>query len=123
MSAQNSTDPMGATNPENGGATATDLKGKGRAPAAQEPVEDTSMAEDDDDDDDEEDPEEEPEAADDDNMEEIDLDNVIGRRTRGKVIDFANAAQENPADDDDEEDDDDFVEDDNKMDDSKMDED
>ncbi|EAQ83973.1 hypothetical protein CHGG_10377 [Chaetomium globosum CBS 148.51] len=121
--ATNSTDPMGATNPENGGATATDLKGKGRAPAAQEPVEDTSMAEDDDDDDDEEDPEEEPEAADDDNMEEIDLDNVIGRRTRGKVIDFANAAQENPADDDDEEDDDDFVEDDNKMDDSKMDED
>ena len=58
MSAQNSTDPMGATNPENGGATATDLKDKGRAPAAQEPVEDTSMAEDDDDDDDEEDPEE-----------------------------------------------------------------
>lgn len=56
-------------------------------------------------------------------MEEIDLDNVIGRRTRGKVIDFAKAAQENPADDDDEEDDDDFVEDDNKMDDSKMDED
>lgn len=55
-------------------------------------------------------------AADDDNMEEIDLDNVIGRRTRGKVIDFAKAAEENPVDDDeDEEDDDDFVEDD-KMD-------
>ena len=49
-------------------------------------------------------------------MEEIDIDNVIGRRTRGKVIDFAKAAAENPADDDeDEEDDDDFVEDD-KMD-------
>ena len=49
-------------------------------------------------------------------MEEIDLDNVIGRRTRGKVIDFAKAAEENPPDDDeDEEDDEDFVEDD-KMD-------
>jgi hypothetical protein len=49
-------------------------------------------------------------------MEEIDLDNVIGRRTRGKVIDFAKAAAENPAEDDeDEEDDDDFVEED-KMD-------
>ena len=55
-------------------------------------------------------------AADEDNMEEIDLDNVIGRRTRGKVIDFAKAAEENPADDDeDEEDDEDFVEED-KMD-------
>lgn len=42
-------------------------------------------------------------------MEEIDLDNVIGRRTRGKVIDFAKAAQENPPDEDeDEEEDDDF---------------
>ena len=49
---------MAATNPENG-APATDRKGKGKAPAAEEPVEDTSMAEDDDDDDDEEeDPEE-----------------------------------------------------------------
>jgi hypothetical protein len=49
-------------------------------------------------------------------MEEIDLDNVIGRLTRGKVIDFAKAAEENPPEDDeDEEDDDDFVEDD-KMD-------
>ena len=42
-------------------------------------------------------------------MEEIDLDNVIGRRTRGKVIDFAKAAQENPPDEDeDEEEDEDF---------------
>jgi len=55
-------------------------------------------------------------AADEDNMEEIDLDNVIGRRTRGKVIDFAKAAAENPPDDDEDEDDDeDFVEED-KMD-------
>lgn len=51
-------------------------------------------------------------------MEEIDLDNVIGRRTRGKVIDFAKAAEENPAaEDEDDEEDDDFVED------EKMDED
>ena len=44
-------------------------------------------------------------------MEEIELKNIIhsGRRTRGKVIDFAKAAEENPPDaDEDEEDDDDF---------------
>ena len=48
----------------------------------------------------------------DDGMEEIDLKNIVegGRRTRGQVIDFAKAAQENPVDDDDdEEDDDDFT--------------
>jgi hypothetical protein len=52
-------------------------------------------------------------------MEEIDLDNVIGRRTRGKVIDFAKAAEQNPAEEDeeDEDDDDDFEEpDDDRMD-------
>jgi hypothetical protein len=55
--------------------------------------------------------------ADEDNMEEIDVENIVGRRTRGKVIDFAKAAQENPPDeDDDEEDDDDFVADEDKMD-------
>ena len=43
-------------------------------------------------------------------MEEIDLDNIIpdGRRTRGRNIDFAKAAEELPEEDDDEEDDDDF---------------
>ena len=45
-------------------------------------------------------------------MAEIELDNIVegGRRTRGKVIDFAKAAEENKddIDDDDEEDDDDF---------------
>ena len=53
------------------------------------------------------------EEADEDNMEEIDTDNIIsdGRRTRGKAIDFAKAAQELPEDgDDDDEDDDDFEE-------------
>ena len=45
-------------------------------------------------------------------MEEIDLDNIVagGRRTRGRIIDFAKAAEENPPDDDEDEDeDDDFV--------------
>lgn len=49
--------------------------------------------------------------------EAISLDNVVGRRTRGKVIDFAKAAEENPADEDEDEDDDeDFEEEDDKMD-------
>lgn len=53
------TEPMDVTNPENGAASATDLKGKGKAPAAEQHVEDASMVEDDDDDDDDElDPEE-----------------------------------------------------------------
>lgn len=41
---------------------------------------------------------------------------MVGRRTRGKIIDFAKAAEENPAEDEDEDDDDDFEEDDDKMD-------
>jgi hypothetical protein len=45
---------------------------------------------------------------DEDNMEEIDLDNIIGRRTRGRNIDFAKAAEELPEDDEDEDEDDDF---------------
>ena len=54
-------------------------------------------------------------------MEEIDTSNIIadGRRTRGRNIDFAKAAEEFPEDEDeeDEEDDDDFEEpaDDDKM--------
>lgn len=47
-------------------------------------------------------------------MEEIDTDNIIndGRRTRGKTIDFAKAAQNagDELDDDDDEEDDDFEE-------------
>ncbi|MBE3047168.1 hypothetical protein IMZ48_32520 [Candidatus Bathyarchaeota archaeon] len=40
----------------------------------------------------------------------MDQSNIIkgGRRTRGRVIDFAKAAEENPAPEEDEEDDDDF---------------
>lgn len=53
----------------------------------------------------------EDEDADDLRQEGITLDNVIGRRTRGVVIDYAKAAAENPADDEeDEEDDGDFEE-------------
>lgn len=49
---------------------------------------------------------------------EIDKSNIIqGRRTRGKQIDFAKAAQELPAEDDEEDEDDDFQseEDDDEM--------
>lgn len=52
-------------------------------------------------------------------MEEIDTNNIIsGSRTRGRVIDFAKAAEENPAEEgEDDEDDDDFQgDDDDKMD-------
>lgn len=52
---------------------------------------------------------------DEDNMEEIDTDNIVGRRTRGKNIDFAQAAQNVPEEDDDEEDDEDFEDEDDKM--------
>lgn len=43
-------------------------------------------------------------------MEEIDTSNIIndGRRTRGRKIDFAKAAEELPEEDEDEEDDEDF---------------
>lgn len=56
-------------------------------------------------------------------MDEIDMNNIVegGRRTRGKVIDWAKAAEQVPADED-EDDDDDFEagDDDNN---NKMDED
>ncbi|KAI7073163.1 hypothetical protein KC343_g22076, partial [Hortaea werneckii] len=43
-----------------------------------------------------------------DNMEEIDSDNIMGSRTRGKTIDYAEAAKQMDQDDDDEDDDDDY---------------
>lgn len=52
------------------------------------------------------------EEPDEDNMEEIDTDNIVSSRTRGKNIDYAEAAKELPEEDDDEEDDDDFQDDD-----------
>lgn len=39
-------------------------------------------------------------------MEEIDEDNIVGSRTRGKTIDFAQAAKELDEDDEDDEDED-----------------
>lgn len=53
------------------------------------------------------------EEADDDNMEEIDTTNIVDARTRGKNIDFAQAAKDlEDQDDEDDEDDDDFEDDD-----------
>jgi hypothetical protein len=54
----------------------------------------------------------EPEEADDDNMEEIDTDNIVDSRTRGKEIDYAQAAKDLEDDDEDDEDDEDFQDDD-----------
>lgn len=48
-------------------------------------------------------------------MEEIDMDNIVGTRTRGKNIDYAQAAKELEDDDEDDEDDDDFEDPDDKM--------
>jgi Histone chaperone domain CHZ len=49
---------------------------------------------------------------DDDNMEEIDTSNILsdGRRTRGRQIDFAKAAEELPEEEEEEDDDDDDFE-------------
>lgn len=43
-------------------------------------------------------------------MGKIDLNNIVegGRRTRGQKIDYAKAAEDNPADEDDDEDDEEF---------------
>lgn len=51
-------------------------------------------------------------------MQEIEEDNIIGSRTRGKVIDYAEAAQnmdEGELDDYDEDEDEDFEEEDEEM--------
>lgn len=61
---------------------------------------------------------EDNEEGDDDNMDEIDEDNIIegGRRTRGKAIDFAKAAEGLDDEDmEDEEDDEDFEDPDESM--------
>ncbi|KAI0181385.1 histone chaperone domain CHZ-domain-containing protein [Hypoxylon sp. FL1284] len=102
----------GATVPQDASATqGADVpvpsKGKGKAAATEQPA-DTAMDEDDDDDEEEE--EEAEGGEDDDNMDEIDPSNIVegGRRTRGRVIDWAKAAEENPADDDDDDEEDDY---------------
>lgn len=51
-------------------------------------------------------------------MEEIDTDNIVGSRTRGKNIDYAQAAKElegQEEDDEDEDEDEDFVDEDDRM--------
>ncbi|KAJ9653032.1 Histone H2A.Z-specific chaperone CHZ1 [Neophaeococcomyces mojaviensis] len=64
--------------------------------------------------------EEIPEEADEDNMEEIDLDNIIGGRTRGKVIDWNEAEQKakeagDELGEEDDDDDEDFEDPDDEM--------
>ncbi|KAI1652185.1 histone chaperone domain CHZ-domain-containing protein [Daldinia loculata] len=99
----------GVTVPGDAAASkAEEIQTKGKGKAAQEPV-DTTMDEDEED----EDEEEEGEGGDDDaddNLDEIDPGNIVegGRRTRGRVIDWAKAAQDNPAEDDDDDDEDDY---------------
>jgi len=108
MSDQNGSTAFRKENVDPSGTSTVD-KGKGKAaePASHE----MSLDEDDSSSDDEVDETaavaDEP---DDDNMEEIDTDNIIrdGRRTRGRKIDFAKAAEEHPEEDDEDEDDDDF---------------
>ncbi|TKA75408.1 hypothetical protein B0A55_05788 [Friedmanniomyces simplex] len=57
------------------------------------------------------------EEPDEDNMEEIDPDNIVGSRTRGKNIDYAEAAKKLEAEqgDEDDDDDEDFEDEDDKM--------
>ncbi|OAL55578.1 hypothetical protein IQ07DRAFT_583046 [Pyrenochaeta sp. DS3sAY3a] len=89
--------------------SATDVKGKGKAPEAEESMDDDSS--------DESGAEEqagEVEEPDEDNMEEIETSNIIGSRTRGKNIDFAKA-NEDLGEDDEDDDDEDFVDPDDEM--------
>ncbi|KAK2063047.1 hypothetical protein LY76DRAFT_504510 [Colletotrichum caudatum] len=110
---------MAAENENVAASVSEETKGKGKAVAGEEPVEKSDpMEEEEESSDDEENAEVFDE---DDGMEEIDLNNIVegGRRTRGRVIDFAKAAEENPAEDEDDDEDDDFQ----APDDSRMDED
>lgn len=108
MTDSNKSSTVGGQSQETDGSN----KGKGKAT---EQVQDISMDEGGDDEDDTSEDEVDETAinvdeADDDNMEEIDTSNIIsgGRRTRGRQIDFAKAAQELPEEEDDEDEDDDF---------------
>lgn len=101
------------------GETVTNVKGKGKAVEQPQPAQNYDMSMDEDEDTSEaESGNDEPaigveEEADEDNMEEIDTSNILGRRTRGKTIDFAQAAKEagdTLGEDDDEDDDEDFNE-------------
>ncbi|KAH6656728.1 hypothetical protein BKA67DRAFT_552863 [Truncatella angustata] len=107
MSAQNgSTLPV--QDPSKVAEAPIETKGKGKGAATEEPVDET-MEEDDDSSEDEADGNAAGDEEAEDNMDEIDLNNIVegGRRTRGKVINWAEAAKNVPADED-EDDDDDF---------------
>ncbi|KAK0508332.1 hypothetical protein JMJ35_009416 [Cladonia borealis] len=104
----------------------TVAEGKGKGKAVDLAPQDVSMGEDDSSSDEETGAEDEligvaitVEEEDEDNMEEIDTDNIIpsGRRTRGKTIDFAEAAKNagDELEDDEDDDDDDFEEKDEEM--------
>ncbi|KAK4694372.1 hypothetical protein P7C71_g3206, partial [Lecanoromycetidae sp. Uapishka_2] len=106
------------TNVEESNPAQTVTEGKGKGKAVDPAPQDVSMGEEDSSSDEEtgaeDEGKEEPEEEDEDNMEEIDTDNIIsdGRRTRGKSIDFAKAAENagDELDDDDDDEDDDFEE-------------
>ncbi|KAI1494634.1 histone chaperone domain CHZ-domain-containing protein [Biscogniauxia mediterranea] len=123
MTTENSTtlpqDPTKVTDEQQ----AAEAKGKGKAVATEVPA-DQQMEEDDDDDDDDDEEEGDGEDEADDGMDEIDMNNIVegGRRTRGRVIDWAKAAEENPAADDDDDDEDEFQPE-GETEDDKMDED
>ncbi|KAK2003575.1 hypothetical protein LX36DRAFT_95211 [Colletotrichum falcatum] len=113
---------MAAENENVAAAVPEEIKGKGKAVADEEPIEKSDpMEEDEESSDEDENAEVAEPVEEEDGMEEIDLNNIVegGRRTRGRVIDFAKAAEENPAEDDDDDEDDDFQ----APDDSRMDED
>ncbi|TVY45782.1 Histone H2A.Z-specific chaperone [Lachnellula subtilissima] len=107
-----------ATLQENGGAAnpTSDAKGKGKA-AEPETREVNMEGEDSSSEEEVDDNEPVVDEPDDDNMEEIDTENIIsdGRRTRGRKIDFAKAAEEDPEEDEESEDDGDFEAPDDEM--------
>ncbi|KIV99052.1 uncharacterized protein PV09_09224 [Verruconis gallopava] len=105
---------QGSTVPTVDESSTSDVVDKGKGKSAAPPEDDSMMDEEEDDDEEDSEPEhgDDDDEEEDDEMEAIDMDNIVsgGRRTRGKIIDFAKAAEENKdeLDDDDEEDDEDF---------------
>ncbi|KAL9024056.1 MAG: hypothetical protein Q9196_006793 [Gyalolechia fulgens] len=107
-------DGQKSTDPTQGGVVTDPTqsvleKGKGKAADAPQ---DVSMGEDDDDSSDEETgaEEDEPEQAEEeeDDLQEIDPDNIVGDRTRGKSIDYNKVDPSEFPEDDEDEDDEDF---------------
>ncbi|KAL8682366.1 MAG: hypothetical protein Q9186_001556 [Xanthomendoza sp. 1 TL-2023] len=105
MAGQSATDPTHSGTFTDPAQTVAE-KGKGKAP------EDVSMGEDDDDSSDEETgaEEDEPEQAeeDEDDLQEINTENIVGGRTRGKAIDYNKIDTSDLPEDDEDDDDEDF---------------